>query len=192
MAAPRLIVGLGNPGMMYRGTRHNLGFLIAEAFGKRHRIAFRQKAYKGRFGEGQVGGRPVALLLPMTYMNLSGEAVAAARKGMGIRPEEILVIADDMDLPTGQLRLRDKGSSGGHNGLRSIIDLLGTEGFARLKVGISHPSGDMVVDWVLGYFSREEHTLVSAAIPKAVEVLTSAVTQGIQAAQVRISRDDPA
>lgn len=187
MPVSKLVVGLGNPGLPYRMTRHNLGFLTAEAFAKRHRVSLRRSAYKGRYGEGQIAGVSFGVLLPLTYMNLSGDSVGVAVRGLGLRTEDILVISDDIDLPVGKLRLRDRGSSGGHNGLRSIIEALGSEDFPRLRIGIGRPSDDMVVSWVLGYFSPEEHRLIGKAVPLAVEALTLALARGLDAARTRIA-----
>jgi len=187
MPISKLVVGLGNPGLAYRMTRHNLGFLAAEALAKRHRVTLRRSAYRGRFGEGQAEGTPFGVLLPMTYMNLSGESVALAVRAFGLEAKDVLVVSDDIDLPLGKLRLRERGSSGGHNGLLSIIEALGTEDFPRLRIGIGRPKDDMVVSWVLGYFSPDEHTLIQKAIPLAVEALSLAVVGNLDAARMKLA-----
>lgn len=187
MQASSLVVGLGNPGLTYRSTRHNLGAVVAEAFCRRHRIRLRRSSYRGLLGAGQVGGIQVAVLLPTTFMNLSGEAVKLAVGGLDLTARDIIVVSDDLDLPVGTVRLRDRGSSGGHNGLRSIIEELGTEDFPRLRMGIGRPQTDMVVAWVLGYFTREEHKVIEAVVPRAVDALDTFVVQGPDAARQRLA-----
>ncbi len=187
MQVSSLVVGLGNPGLTYRSTRHNLGAAAAEAFCRKHRIRLHRGPYRGLFGTGQVGGKSVGVLLPMTFMNLSGESVDLAVKGLALAPRDLIVISDDLDLPVGTLRLRERGSSGGHNGLRSIMEKLGTEEFPRLRMGIGHPPTDMVVAWVLGYFTREEHKVIEAAVEQAVEALDAYIEKGPEAARMRIS-----
>jgi PTH1 family peptidyl-tRNA hydrolase len=180
--AIKLFVGLGNPGLLYRDTRHNLGFQVVEAFARRHRIRIAERAYGGKVGRGQVAGNDVVLLLPHTYMNLSGLSVQQAVRQLKITPQEMVVVVDDLDLPPGKIRLRRRGSAGGHNGLRSIVESLGTEDFPRLRIGIGRPEGHQVVEHVLGYFSPQEHTLVHRAIEDAVAVLDALAAQGLDAA----------
>lgn len=184
MSRPKLIVGLGNPGFQYRGTRHNMGFWVVEHLGRSWNISTRRRAYSGRYGQGTVDGADVGLFLPQTFMNLSGLAVRQAVSQLHLSAQDLLVVSDDLDLAPGKLRLRLKGSSGGHNGLGSIIEALGTEDFARLRVGIGRPEGHLVVEWVLGYFSREEHQVMADVVSRAAEVLKTAVTQGFEAAMM--------
>lgn len=183
MRPTRLVVGLGNPGLFYRGTRHNLGFVVVEAWAKRHRAALRQRAYQGRFGRLSVAGHELALLLPQTFMNMSGDSLGLAVAGLGLAPEEVLVVLDDLDLPPGSLRLRAAGSSGGHNGLESILQVLGTEQVPRLRVGIGRPPDQMVVEWVLGYPSAADRQALEKVVPQAVAVLDTLAVKGFDAAQ---------
>jgi PTH1 family peptidyl-tRNA hydrolase len=172
--------------VLYRDTRHNLGFQVVEAFARRHRLRIGERAYGGRVGRGQVAGEPVVLLLPHTYMNLSGLSVGQAIRQLGLSPRDMVVVSDDLDLPPGKLRLRPKGGHGGHNGLRSIIEALGTEEFPRLRLGIGRPEGHRVVEYVLGYFTPEEHTLIRRAVEQAVEVLTLVAAEGVEAAIAKL------
>ncbi len=183
MRPTRLIVGLGNPGLFYRGTRHNLGFVVVEALARRHRSALRQRAYQGRFGQLRVAGHDLGLLLPQTFMNMSGDSLRLAVAGLGLTAEEVLVVLDDLDLPPGSLRLRAAGSSGGHNGLESILEALGTEQVPRLRVGIGRPPDQMVVEWVLGYPSLADRQALEAVVPQAVAVLDTLIAKGFDAAQ---------
>lgn len=183
MRETRLVVGLGNPGLFYRGTRHNLGFVVVEALAARHRASFRRRAYRGRFTTIRVAGREVALLLPQTFMNMSGDAVRLAAAALSVAPEEVVVVMDDIDLPPGSLRLRAAGSAGGHNGLESVIEALGSDQVPRLRVGIGRPTDQMVVEWVLGYPSAADRQRLHRAVPKAVTVLDTLLTKGLEAAQ---------
>lgn len=146
-----LIVGLGNPGKNYERTRHNVGFRALDAFAARRGIRVARAKFQALCGEGSIGGVPVALLKPTTFMNLSGEAVSAAARYYKLPPERVLVLCDDVSLAPGVIRIRDSGSAGGHNGLRSLIDRLGSENFPRLRIGVGekpHPEMELA-DWVL-------------------------------------------
>ncbi len=173
-----LIVGLGNPGPRYDRTRHNMGFMAVDAYAARLGARFA----RSRFG--QVAEVPAGWLLkPETYMNLSGQAVAPFLQYYRLSPTDLLVVADDLDLPLGTLRLRRAGSSGGHNGLKSIIGSLGTEGFARLRMGISRPPEPLqVIDWVLMRFTAREMPLVTEVVDRAVEALETVVSEGLDRA----------
>jgi peptidyl-tRNA hydrolase, PTH1 family len=160
----KVIVGLGNPGKKYELTRHNIGFWAVDQLSNKWNIPFQKEKWNSMVAEGIVNGEKVFLLKPLTYMNLSGEAVGAAMRFLKLPSKDLLVIFDDMDIPLGQLRLRQKGSSGGHNGMKSIIQHLGTEQFNRIKVGINRPpAGRKVVDYVLEPFSEIDH-LVAADV----------------------------
>jgi PTH1 family peptidyl-tRNA hydrolase len=165
----KVIVGLGNPGKKYEMTKHNVGFWAVDQLSEKWGIPFQKEKWNSEIAEGIVNGEKVYLLKPLTYMNLSGEAVGAAIRFLKIPLEDLLVIYDDMDIPLGQLRLRQKGSSGGHNGIKSLIHHLGTEQFNRIKIGIDRPPARMsVVDYVLAPFSELDHTLAAdAAIASA-------------------------
>jgi peptidyl-tRNA hydrolase, PTH1 family len=169
----KLIVGLGNPGKQYDGTRHNIGFEVIDKISEKLNINLDQAKFKGIYGYGMVEGEKVFLLKPLTYMNLSGESIIALMNYYQIEIEDLLVIYDDLDLPVGRIRLRQKGSAGGHNGIKSIISHLGTGEFNRIRVGIDRPSNGMtVVDYVLGRFFKEEQEQVSASVQKSVDACT--------------------
>lgn len=167
----KVIVGLGNPGKQYEMTRHNVGFWAIDRLAEEWNIPLSQGKFKGLIGEGRVGTEKVILVKPMTYMNLSGECVAPLLNFYKLDPEEdVLVIYDDLDLPCGKVRLRTKGSSGGHNGMKSLIAHLGTEEFKRIKIGIGRPApGYKVVDHVLTTFPPEELADVQDAVKHAAE-----------------------
>ncbi len=165
----KLIVGLGNPGKKYADTRHNIGFKVIERAAEKFSISLNERKFKAEYGVGLVQGEKVLLCKPQTYMNLSGEAVRPLLDYYKIEMDQLLVIYDDLDLPPGKLRLRQKGGAGGHNGMKSIIDHVGSEQFKRIRFGIGRPSHpDMqVVDYVLGRFQPEERAIISQSIEKA-------------------------
>jgi len=174
----QLLVGLGNPGPRYAHTRHNVGFLVLERLAADAGQGFRsQNKMQGLVAELGVGPQRLRLLMPQTFMNESGRSVRAALDWFGLGADQLLVIVDDMDLPLGRLRLRSTGSAGGHNGLRSIIQHLGTQEFARLRIGIGAPAGDprdrksYTVGHVLGPFSASEHPILA----RVIEEVTSGV-----------------
>lgn len=184
----KLIVGLGNPGRRYRGTRHNVGWEVIARLAARAGIRVDQEEGFSEIGRGTVGGRRVILARPQTYVNVSGEAVRDLRRHHRLRPEDILVIVDDLDLPLGRMRLRSGGSAGGHNGLRSIIDALGTTEFPRLRVGIGRPpAGQDAAEFVLTRFTDQEARTVDAALDRAAEALEVAVRDGLPAAMNRFN-----
>lgn len=165
----KLIVGLGNPGKQYEKTRHNIGFEVVDALSERLNIPLNQSKFQGVYGVGHFQGEKVFLLKPLTYMNLSGESIRPMMDYFQINDDELVVIYDDLDLPVGKIRLRQKGSAGGHNGIKSTIAHLGTQEFNRIRVGIDRPpSGMKVPDYVLGRFSKEEQELMNEVIPKCV------------------------
>lgn len=175
-----LIVFLGNPGMRYEGTRHNAGFMAADALAKRRGIAINKLRFKALTAQCAVAGESVLLMKPQTYMNLSGEAVAAAARFYRIPPEHIIVVSDEMALPVGALRIRKKGSAGGHNGLKSIIALLGTEDFPRIRLGVGappHPDYD-VKDWVLSSFKNQDAEDMAVAAARAGEAAECYIAEG--------------
>jgi len=178
----RLVVGLGNPGTEYRDTRHNVGFRIVEAFAAKHGMRFAPVRQQARLAVGDVGGMTVAVLEPMTYMNLSGEAINRALRAFGLTPASLLVVYDDVDLPLGRLRLRAQGSAGGHKGLLSTIEHVGTSEFARLRVGVGHPGGDDVKDYVLSPFDRDEEAVFAGVKDRAVAAIECYLASGIEAA----------
>jgi PTH1 family peptidyl-tRNA hydrolase len=168
----KLIVGLGNPGIRYADTRHNVGFWVIDELSRRWGIPVNKEKWKAETGEGVVRGEKVILMKPLTYMNLSGEAVRPALDWLKADLEELCVIYDDLDLPVGQIRLRLKGSSGGHNGMRSLIAHLGTDQFKRIRIGIGRPQGNRSVpDYVLSPFAREEREPVMDAVNRAASAV---------------------
>ena len=174
-----LIVGLGNPGDEYTGTRHKTGFMVLDAFAKASNIVFEDRRY-GYIAETSIKGRKVFLLKPTTYMNLSGNAVRYWLNKENIDVERLLVVVDDLSLPLGALRLKGKGSNGGHNGLGNIQSVIGTQQYARLRVGIGNdfPKG-MQVDWVLGKYDDNDMKELTPSIDTAIEMIKSFVLAGI-------------
>jgi peptidyl-tRNA hydrolase len=167
----KMIVGLGNPGSEYAHTRHNMGFEVVDRLAERYQIRLDHSKFKALFGKGQMDGNDVLLVKPLTYMNASGEAVSPLLRFYKLVPNDLLVIQDDMDLPIGRIRLRHKGSSGGHNGIKSLILQLGTENFARIKIGVGHSERTQtaVVNYVLSQFSGEDRMMIDDAFERATE-----------------------
>lgn len=173
----KLIVGLGNPGDKYRLTRHNIGANVAKAMARSNNISLRRKKFLSFYGEGRIAGHEVNIILPMTYMNRSGEAVSAIVGPKEIALSEILVLCDDADLQLGRIRIRPKGSDGGHRGLRSIIENLGSESFARLRIGIGRDED--LKGHVLRPFGKGESKKVEAVEGLAVEAAECWMTKGM-------------
>lgn len=193
MAGLRLIVGLGNPGAEYANTRHNAGFRLVDALAGREgvRLGPDGKLF-GETGKAVIGGQPVWLLKPMTFMNLSGKSVVAALRYWKIEPEEALVVHDELDLPPGTARLKFDGGHGGQNGLRDIIRLLGHGRFHRLRIGIGHPGHkDRVVGWVLGKPGKDDDILIGRAIDDAIDVLPLVVNGDVNEAMKRLHTSKP-
>jgi PTH1 family peptidyl-tRNA hydrolase len=185
----RIVVGLGNPGRRYQGTRHNIGFAVADEVARRGQAVF--ESGRGETLTARIGRGPAALLVvkPLTMMNLSGEAVAAVAGFYKVDPSAMLVAADDVNLPLGRLRLRAGGTAGGHNGLKSIIGCLGTEEFPRLRVGVGRgdPRRDLA-DHVLAVFDDDERDEVDRAIARAADAVETFLAEGIEAAMNRYNR----
>ena len=161
----KCIIGLGNPGRKYEQTRHNIGFMVIDELLSRHHINLSKEKFNGLYAVENIQGEKVAFLQPQTFMNRSGECIQSFIDYYRINVDDILVIYDDLDLPIGKIRLRQKGGHGGHNGLRSTIDQLGTRDFKRLRVGIGRPTGPMsIVDYVLGKFSQDQQESVMLSI----------------------------
>ncbi|MGC9141980.1 MAG: aminoacyl-tRNA hydrolase [Caldimicrobium sp.] len=181
-----IFCGLGNPGEKYEYTRHNFGFLVISALAEKHHLLFR---YEPALESEIAAYKSQALLVkPMTYMNLSGRAVNKILKEYKITPENLLVIYDDLDLPLGRIKMLPKGGSGGHKGVQSIIDSLGTEDFPRLKLGIGRPQrGSDVKDYVLTPFSEEEWPLVHKIIERAVNILEELLYLGLTKTMTKVN-----
>lgn len=179
-----IIAGLGNPSVKYKGTRHNMGYDVIDNIAERNDISMDTKKFKSLCGKGMIQGEKVLLIKPETFMNLSGEAVRAAVEFYKINPEEeLIVIYDDISLDPGKLRIRAKGSAGGHNGIKNIISHIGTERFKRIKVGVgSKPEGMDLADYVLGRFGKIERITVDKGIDDAARAVEVMIAEGIDKA----------
>ncbi|BBF44769.1 peptidyl-tRNA hydrolase [Lachnospiraceae bacterium KM106-2] len=178
-----IIVGLGNPTRQYEGTRHNVGFDCINRIADKYNIAMDFEKHKALCGKGFIDGQKVILAKPLTYMNLSGESVRQLVDFYKVLPEEVIVIYDDISLDVGQLRIRKKGSAGGHNGIKSIIQHLGTNEFPRIKVGVGNkPDGWDLADYVLGHFSKEDQVTMKEAEEHAAEACHDMIIDGIEVA----------
>ena len=192
-----LIVGLGNPGEKYARNRHNIGFMCLDYFARAHKLSFGRSRAKAKVAEGKIDGRDVVLAKPQTFVNLSGEAVGKLMHRHGVKPERLIIVHDDMDLPAGRMRIRQGGTSG-HNGIKSIVEHVGTEDFIRLRVGVGRPEIEQasrsdrheVVSHVLGDFSREEQAVIDKVIPAVSEALLVLVAEGVTAAMNRYNGFD--
>lgn len=176
-----LIVGLGNPGSQYENTRHNIGFKVVDNIAKEYNIEFSRQKFKGICGEGFINGEKVILLKPTTYMNLSGESVREVIDFYKLSNDNVLVIYDDISLDVGRLRIREKGSAGGHNGIKSIIAHLGTDIFPRIKVGVGQPNVDLV-NYVLGKFSKEEMEVLNESIDASTKAVKDIINDNVKTA----------
>lgn len=186
-----LIVGLGNPGPTYSGTRHNVGFQVVEELARRHGFAKAKRGYDGRFSIGAVSGRSVLLLQPTTFMNESGRSVAAALRAHKLSLDRVLVVHDHIDLAFGRLRLMANGGSGGHNGLKSITGLIGAD-YPRLRIGVDRPASydpDIVADYVLAPFS-EPRDAVAALVAAAADAVELWLDAGLEGASNRVNGID--
>src|SRR5512133_789037 len=182
-----LVAGLGNPGRAYERTRHNVGWMVVDELARRHGGSFRSK-FDGQLSEVRLGDLRLALLKPETYMNVSGKSIAAARRFFKVEPEQLLVVHDDVDLEPGRLQARSGGGLAGHNGLRSIAGVLGTQDFLRLRIGVGRPGrGDRrpVADYVLSAFEPELD--VDALIERAADAVETVAVEGLEPAQQRFN-----
>lgn len=173
-----LIVGLGNPGLEYRHTRHNVGFDIVDLIAEKYNINLNRAKFKGVYGDGFIGGEKVLLLKPSTYMNLSGESLVEAANFYKIPRENMIVIYDDVSLAVGRMRIRPEGSAGGHNGIKNIILHLSSEVFPRIKVGVGQPQGGLIPH-VLGHFPKEERETLEKLFPAAIQAVESIIRYGV-------------
>ncbi|TBX07103.1 aminoacyl-tRNA hydrolase [Clostridium perfringens] len=169
-----LIVGLGNPGKQYEQTRHNIGFDVIDYMANKYNIDVNREKFKGICGEGFIENKKVILLKPLTYMNLSGESIRELVNFYKLEDDEIIVVYDDISLDIGRLRIREKGSAGGHNGIKSIIQNLGGDKFPRVKVGVGQPK-DNLVNHVLGKFSKEDREHIEKVIPVVSDAIVEIV-----------------
>lgn len=184
----KLIVGLGNPGPRYASTRHNIGFIVAQRLAAECGIALKRQGYQGIYGVGRCAETETTILLPQTFMNVSGTSVVSACKSLGVSPGDLIVIHDDLDLPPGALRIKIGGGHGGHNGIRSISALLGTSDYLRVKLGIGRPfPGKQVADYVLSNFSEQEKDGLETLIANATDAVKVILRESAAAAMNRFN-----
>ena len=182
-----VIAGLGNPGRQYEKTRHNMGFLVVDEFAAAHGIDVRRIKHKALIGEGRIAGEKILLVKPQTYMNLSGESLREVMAYYDVPMENLIVVYDDMDLETGTLRIRKKGSSGSHNGMKSVIYQLQSDEFPRIRIGIGSTSGDEWKDYVTGQVTEKEAGILAETIRNAAAALECILTDGIDIAMNRLN-----
>jgi PTH1 family peptidyl-tRNA hydrolase len=182
-----LIAGLGNPGKEYANTKHNIGFITIDYLAEKHGMRINKIKHKALIGEGFISGKKVKLIKPQTYMNLSGESLREAMEYYKADIEELIVIYDDIDIPMGSLRIRKKGSAGTHNGMRSIIRLLGDDGFPRIRIGIGSERGSIpLANYVTsGFKNKEEVKLMEEAVINAAEAIETFIASGVDEAMTR-------
>lgn len=187
-----LILGLGNPGGEYASTRHNVGFWTVDLLARRHGIELKTRRYRSLLGVGAIGAIPVVLAKPQTYMNLSGEAARALLQAYHLTPAQLLVVFDDIWLEPGVVRVRAKGSAGGHNGMKSIIAALGTEAFPRVRIGIGQPPEGMdLADYVLSPPPPEEREALLNAVQRAADACEAWLTEPIEQVMARFNQREP-
>ncbi len=189
LVSHKLIVGLGNPGIRYAQSRHNAGFLVLDLLAEKHHLSFTRRRFDALLAEGEIAGARVLLCKPQTFMNLSGKAVGKVSSFYRIPSHDIIVCYDDLDLPLGRIRLKPRGSAGGHHGMESTIAALGHSDFARLRVGIGRPATKEDISHVLGSFSDEEGQTVQDTIDRAVEALEIWLREGIEKAMNEFNAD---
>jgi len=196
----RLVIGIGNPGSEYANTRRNVGFWVANRLARKHGLDFTTKTASYLLAEGDVEGHRIAIAKPRTFVNGSGEAAVHLIRRLKLDDaQEMLVVADHIDLPAGKVRLRRKGGGGGQKGVTDIINKTGTDDFPRVRIGIGRPTvrgeptwaPDMVADWVLSDPTPEEREVLDAAVARTIEAIECAVRDGIEAAMNRFNRDEP-
>lgn len=179
----KIIAGLGNPEKKYDGTRHNIGFSVIDRIADEYNIAMDMKKHKGICGKGVIAGEKVVLVKPQTYMNLSGECIREVVDFYKVTPQDIIVIFDDISLEPGKIRIRPKGSAGGHNGIKSIIAHLNSEEFPRIKCGVGDkPKGYDLADYVLGHFKKEELSVIEEERTRAMKACVCILESGTEAA----------
>lgn len=188
-----VIVGLGNPGKTYSNTRHNVGFDTLDILAERNNIKINKIKFKSVYGEGNINGEKVLLVKPQTYMNNSGETVRDIANFFKLNPKEIIVIVDDIDIEFASVRVRQKGSAGSHNGLKSIIYLLGSDDFPRIKIGIGkkHESQNLA-DFVLSRFSKDERKIIEESLVYSAEAVETIIKDGIEASMNKFNNKSPA
>jgi PTH1 family peptidyl-tRNA hydrolase len=180
-----LVVGLGNPGRQYEQSRHNVGFRCVDELARRMGLTFARRAFQALVVTVRMDGQRVMLAKPQTYMNLSGDAVGPLIRYYGLSPDYLLSIYDDLDLPLGRIRIRERGSSGGHKGIASIIEAIGTDAFPRLRIGIGRPAGVEAASYVLGRFTPDEEPTLAEVINRAADAVGVIVREGVTVAMNR-------
>jgi peptidyl-tRNA hydrolase, PTH1 family len=190
--AMRLVVGLGNPGPEYARTRHNAGFWVVDELAARHRLSFGRRAYRADVAEGRIADEDVLLLKPQTFMNGSGESVGRASRDLGLDPEDVVVIYDDLDLAVGRIRVRGTSGAGGHHGVESLIEVLGSRDFPRVRVGIGRPSGGEMIDYVLAPPTLEEASVLGESVERAADAVETVLAEGVARAMSRFNGAPPA
>lgn len=184
-----LIVGLGNPGPAYAKTRHNIGFMVADRMVRQYQLTVRRTESNADIASGEIAGRFAWVAKPMDYMNRSGDPIAKIIRTYGFQCEDMVVIHDDIDLAYERLKIKEKGGDGGHNGLRSLVDALGTDEFVRVRMGVGRPEADIgVVDHVLGEFDADQHQTLERFLSQALEAVEVILCQGAKAAMNRFNR----
>jgi PTH1 family peptidyl-tRNA hydrolase len=179
----KIIVGLGNPGAKYAGTRHNVGFSVIDELAEKYNISLTEKKHKAIFGKGIIEGEKVILAMPQTFMNLSGESVRELTDYYKCEPEEVIVVYDDIDLAVGKLRIREKGSAGGHNGMKNIVQHLGSQNFVRVRVGVGEKPKNMdLADYVLSRFGKDDLPYIRESCSNACDAIGIILSSGASAA----------
>jgi PTH1 family peptidyl-tRNA hydrolase len=185
----KLIVGLGNPGPEYEKTRHNAGWMVVDAFAQKFRMAIDRHEKNAMTGSGRVAGSSVVVAKPLTYMNVSGDAVRLLANAYSDSAADVMIVYDDIDLPLGRIRIRENGSAGTHNGMRSIVHALGTENIPRLRIGIGASSGGRLRDYVLDEFEAAEREVIDQTIQRAVDALVLFVRGDLRRAMNEFNRE---
>jgi peptidyl-tRNA hydrolase, PTH1 family len=183
----KAVVGLGNPGWVYKSTRHNVGFMALDRAAEALGVRVRRRSLKSLVAEAECDGQRVVFAKPQTFMNLSGDAVRAILRAYGLKAQDLVILCDDVSLPLGRIRVRASGSAGGHNGLKSIIGSLGTDTFPRIRMGIGAPERSNMTAHVLSRFHREERVQVASMIERAAEAALTILREGVDAAMNRFN-----
>jgi PTH1 family peptidyl-tRNA hydrolase len=182
----KVVVGLGNPGSSYARSRHNVGFWVVDRLAERHGMRFSKREYKSQMAKGTIGSENVVLLKPQTFMNASGEAVGRARRDLRLDPQEFVIVYDDLDLPVGKVRVKANSGAGGHHGVESIIEALGSKSFPRVRIGIGRPAGDPI-GYLLDPTPGEDFRLLRASVDQAADAVETVLDRGTGAAMNRFN-----